>query len=36
MYIGPSSTAASLEVGVVSDEEGVAMIHALPTRPKFL
>jgi len=36
MYIGPSATAGPLEVGVVSDENGTAVIHAMPARPKFL
>lgn len=36
MYVGPSTTAVPLEVGVVTDEEGTAVIHAMPARPKFL
>jgi hypothetical protein len=36
MFIGPSTTAEPLEVGVVTDEEGTAIIHAMRTRPKFL
>ena len=36
MFIRPSTTAAPLEVGVVADEEGTAVIHAMPARPKFL
>jgi hypothetical protein len=36
MFIGPSRTADPLEVGVVSDEEGTAVIHAMRARRKFL
>lgn len=36
MYIGPTTTAEPLEVGVVTDEEGTAVIHAMSARPKFL
>jgi hypothetical protein len=36
MFIGPSTTSAPLEVGVVSDDEGVAIIHAMSARTKFL
>lgn len=36
MYIGPATNAELLEVGVVDDPEGVAVIHAMPARPKFL
>jgi hypothetical protein len=36
MYIGPATTAEPLEVGVVDDEQGSAVIHAMPARPKFL
>ena len=36
MYIGPSTTAEPLEVGVVEDDQGTAVIHAMPARPKFL
>ena len=36
MYIGRASNAEALEVGVVNDEEGTAVIHAMPARPKFL
>ena len=36
MYIGPATNAAPLEIGVVNDEEGTAVIHAMPARPKFL
>lgn len=36
MFIGPSRNAEPLEVGVVSDEEGTAIIHAMKARDKFL
>ena len=36
MFIGPSSAGAPVEVGVVSDEDGIAVIHAMRARPKFL
>ena len=36
MFIGPSMTSAPLEVGVVVDDDGVAIIHAMPARKKFL
>ena len=36
MFIGPSASAAPLEVGVVTDADGVAIIHAMPARQKFL
>ena len=36
MFVGPSRTAEPLEVGVVSDEEGTAVIHAMKAREKFL
>ena len=36
MFVGPSTTGVPLEVGVVVDEDGVAIIHAMPARPKFL
>ena len=36
MFIGPSRAGAPLEVGVVVDEEGVAIIHAMAARLKFL
>ena len=36
MFIGPATTAAPLEVGVVTDDDGVAIIHAMPARDKFL
>jgi hypothetical protein len=36
MFIGPSRTGEPLEIGVVIDEEGVAIIHAMRVRAKFL
>lgn len=36
MFIGPSQTGAPLEIGVVSEENGEAIIHAMGARPKFL
>lgn len=36
MFIGPSLSGDLLEVGVVIDGEGVAIIHAMRARPKFL
>ena len=36
MFIGPSKTAEPLEIGVVVDEDGAAVIHAMIARPKFL
>ena len=36
MFIGPSRSARILEFGVVVDAEGVAIIHAMEARPKFL
>jgi hypothetical protein len=36
MFIGPDTSGRPLEVGVVVDEEGTAIIHAMPARPKFL
>ena len=36
MFIGPSTEGDPLEVGVVEDAEGVAVIHAMPARAKFL
>ncbi len=32
MFIGPSTNAEPLEVGVVTDNEGSAVIHAMPAR----
>jgi hypothetical protein len=36
MFIGPSGSGQPLEVGVVTDDDGEAIIHAMPARPKFL
>ncbi len=36
MFIGPASDGEALEVGVVHDDEGVAVIHAMSARAKFL
>lgn len=36
MFIGPSTTTEPLEVGVVTDGDGTAVIHAMPARDKFL
>jgi hypothetical protein len=36
MFIGPSRSGEPLELGVVDDEDGIAIIHAMPARPKFL
>jgi hypothetical protein len=36
MLIGPSTTGVPLEIGVVTDEDGTAVIHAMGARPKFL
>ncbi len=36
MFVGPSRSGEPLEVGVVVDDDGEAIIHAMPARPKFL
>ena len=36
MFVGPSTSAEPLEVGVVTDQEGTAIIHAMAARSKFL
>ncbi|MCL1587063.1 MAG: hypothetical protein M3092_01495 [Actinomycetia bacterium] len=36
MFIGPSTTPEPLEVGVVIDDGGAAIIHAMAARAKFL
>ncbi len=36
MFIGPSINASPLEIGVVTDDDGTAVIHAMPARNKFL
>ena len=36
MFIGPARSGEPLEVGVVVDDDGAAVIHAMPARVKFL
>jgi hypothetical protein len=36
MFIGPTQSGDPLEIGVVIDDDGVAVIHAMQARPKFL
>jgi len=36
MFIGPAISGEPLEVGVVFDDEGSAVIHAMSARAKFL
>ncbi len=36
MFVGPSTSAQPVEVGVVTDDEGTAVIHAMQARKKFL
>ena len=36
MFVGPAADGRPLEVGVVDDDEGVAVIHAMGARAKFL
>ena len=36
MLIGPSIAGQPLEIGVVADEDGTAVIHAMNARSKFL
>jgi len=36
MFIGPSNQGDPLEIGVVTDDDGTAVIHAMPARSKFL
>ena len=36
MFIDPSRSGEPLEIGVVVDDEGEAIIHAMPARRKFL
>lgn len=36
MFIGPGRDGATLEIAVVVDTDGEAIIHAMPARPKFL
>jgi hypothetical protein len=36
MFIGPSATSAPLEDSVVTDDDGIAIVHAMPARKEFL
>lgn len=36
MYIGPSRAGRLLEIGAVEWHDEVAIVHAMPARPKFL
>ena len=36
LFVGPDRSGAPLEVCVVADDEGVAVIHAMRARAKFL
>lgn len=36
MYIGPDRAGVMLEVGVVEWHGDLAIVHAMPARPKFL
>ena len=36
MFIGPSNNRDPLEIGVVTDDDGTAVIHAMRARSKFL
>lgn len=36
MYIGPDRTGRLLEVGLVEWHEELAIVHAMPARPKLL
>ena len=36
LFIGPSTAAKPLEVAVVRDEDGMAIIHAMGARRKYL
>ncbi len=36
MYIGPTGDGEAMEVGVVVDDDGEAIIHCMPARSKFL
>ena len=35
MYIGPSRSGAFIEVGVVEDDDGDRIIHAMPARKQW-
>ena len=36
MFVGPSTIGEPLEIGVVTDGQGAAIIHAMVAREKFL
>lgn len=36
MFIGPSQEGNPLEVGIITDVDGIAIIHAMYARSKFL
>ena len=36
MFIGPARVGSPIEVGVVVDDDGEALIHCMPARAKFL
>lgn len=36
MYIGPDRSGLLLEVGVVEWHDELAIVHAMPARPRFL
>jgi hypothetical protein len=36
MYVGPDRSGRLLEVGVVQWHDELAIVHAMPARPKFL
>lgn len=36
MFVGPTRAGAPIEVGVVVDDDGSAVIHAMAARSKFL
>ena len=36
MFVGPALDGRPLEIGIVSDDEGEAVIHAMNARTKFL
>lgn len=36
MYIGPNRAGNLLEIGVVEWHDQLAIVHAMPARPKFL
>ena len=36
MFIGPSQNGSPLEIAIISDQDGSAIIHAMAARAKFL